>query len=80
MLLILCLISIPLLHALGEEVFNLAVDRAELILRPGCKFVVQLGGEAEGHLLFGLFAFFHGLIERPAVHHGLGLLAAAENH
>ena len=48
----------PLTDALGEQIFDLAVDRAEVILRPGSNGGVELGRKAQGHLLFG--AIVHG--------------------
>ena len=43
-----------LTHALGEQILDLPVHRAEVILCPGGKGVVELRVQAQGHLLFGL--------------------------
>ena len=45
-------ILLPLADAFGEQILNLPVHRAEVILRPGRDGGVQLGGEAKGNLLF----------------------------
>ena len=44
----------PLADALGEQVLDLAVHRAEVVLRPGGDGSVQAGGQAQGDLLFRL--------------------------
>ena len=41
-----------LAHALGQKIFYLPVDRAEVILRPRGDCVVQLRRQAQRHLLF----------------------------
>ena len=40
-----------LLYAFGQNVFDLTVDRAEVLLRPRRELVVQLFGQAQRYLL-----------------------------
>lgn len=47
-------ILFPLSDALGEQVFDLSVEGAKIVLRPGGKLFIQAGGDTEGNLL--LFA------------------------
>ena len=47
--------SFPALDALGEQVLNLPVDGAEILLSPGGQFLPQLGGDAQQELLFRFF-------------------------
>ena len=77
----------PLAHALGQKILDLAVDRAEIVLCPGGDGGVELGGQAQGHLLFGVVV--HGslpkssvarLIQAAGVDDGLGVVVAAEHH
>ena len=42
----------PLFHAFGEQVFNLSVHRAKVILRPSGNLIIEFGGKAQRHLLF----------------------------
>ena len=40
-----------LLYAFGQNVFDLTVDRAEVLLRPRRELIVQLLGQAQRYLL-----------------------------
>lgn len=42
----------PLFYGLGEQVFDLPVHRAEVVLRPGGELCVKLRRQAQGDLLF----------------------------
>ena len=44
----------PLAHTLGQKILDLAVDGAEIVLCPGGDGGVELGGQAQGHLLLAL--------------------------
>ena len=77
----------PLAHALGQKILDLAVDGAEIVLCPGGDGGVELGGQAQGHLLFGVVV--HGslpkssaaqLIQAAGVDDGLGIVVAAQHH
>lgn len=47
----------PALYALGKQILNLSVDRAEIVLRPGGKVRIKAGGKAERYLLLTLLFF-----------------------
>ena len=66
-----------LAHALGEEIFDLPVHRAEVVLGPGSKGVVELRVQAQRDLLFAVSAIS---VKAAAVHDGLGVPVAAEHH
>ena len=40
--------------AFREQVFYLAINRPEIVLRPGCYGLVELCGKAQGDLLFAV--------------------------
>ncbi len=43
-------IFLVLFDAGGEKIFDLTIDRAEIIFCPGCEFLVELVGNPEGDL------------------------------
>ena len=45
-------VFLPLSHTLGEQIFDLTVHRAKIILRPRGNGGVELGGEAQRDLFF----------------------------
>ncbi len=50
-------VFLSLFDALCQKVFNLAVDGAEVVLRPGCQRIVQIFGKTERNLF--LFVICH---------------------
>ena len=46
-------IFLALADTFGEQIFNLPVYGAEIILRPGCNLVIKLGGKPERNLFLG---------------------------
>lgn len=69
-------LSLP--HALRQKILYLSVDGAEIILRPGCNGVVELGREPERNLFFRIIR--HRLIQAARVDYGLGIMIAAEDY
>lgn len=45
-------VFLPLTDAFGQKIFDLTVDRAEIVLCPSSDGVVELCGQAERNLLF----------------------------
>lgn len=45
-------VFLALPHALGQQVFDLAVDGAEIVLRPSGNGVIKLDGKPERDLFF----------------------------
>ena len=72
-------VLLPLAHALGEQVFNLTVNAAEVILRPGGNGIIELRGNSQWNLLF-LLIICHGSVQAAAVDNRLGVMVAAEHH
>ncbi len=52
-------VFLSLFDALCQKVFNLAVDGAEVVFRPGCQSIVQIFGKTERNLF--LFVICHVL-------------------
>lgn len=52
--LIILTVFCTILHALGKQILNLSVDRAEIILRPLHKLRVQRRRKPKRYLLFGI--------------------------
>ena len=69
----------PLLHAFRQQIFDLPVDGAEVVLRPGGEGFVQTLIQAQRHLLL----LCHppvSLIQRAAVDDRLRIVVAAQDH
>ena len=66
-----------LAHALAEQVFDLPVDGAEVILRPRGERGIEPGTQAQGNLF--LLLIVHGLIKAAGVDDGLCVVVAAED-
>ena len=66
----------PLTDALSEEIFDLTIHRAEVILCPGSKGIVELRIQTERDLLFRLCH----LVQAAAVYDGLCITVAAQHH
>ena len=54
-------IFLALADTFGEQIFNLPVYGAEIILRPGCNLVIKLGRKPERDLFLrpGISGFSH---------------------
>ena len=68
----------PLAHTFGQQIFDLAIDGTEIVLRPGGDGGVELGRKAQRNLLFGVVVHV-GLIEASRVDDGLRVAVAAEH-
>ena len=47
-------VFLSLSDAFCQQILDLAVDRAEIIFRPGGDGIIQLWGQPQGHLLFAI--------------------------
>ena len=68
-------VFLALLDALGQKIFDLPVDRTEIILRPRSYGIVQLCRKAQRDLLF----LCHRSVQTARIDDGLRVLAAAEH-
>lgn len=71
------LLALP--DAFGQEILNLAVYGAEIILCPGCDCVIQLLGKPQRDLFFWIVCH-RRLIEAPGVYYWLCVMVPAEYH
>ncbi len=72
-------ILFPLTHALGQQIFDLSVYAAKVVLCPCCDGIIKLGGYSQGYLLF-FFVICHSSVQAAAVDNRLGIVVAAEHH
>lgn len=55
-----CEALFPPFNALSQQVFDLPVEGAEIVLRPRAEFFIQRVGDAKRHLLFLIVRLAHG--------------------
>ena len=70
-------VFLSLADALRKQILYLAIHRSKVILGPGCDGIIELGGQTERHLLFGIVCH---LVEGAGVDNGLGIPIAAQYH
>ena len=70
-------ILFSLADALCQQILYLAIHRSKVILGPGCDGVIELGGQTERYLFFGIVRH---LVEAAGVDNGLGIPIAAQYH
>lgn len=69
-----------LTHALGKQIFDLSVHRAEVILCPCRDSVVQLCRQPQRDLLFSVITHDPVSVYAAGVDHRLGIAVPAKDH